>query len=100
MRFLTGLVVGLAVLIVTAAGLLAWGLFSKSRGPGAASSPTVAILGLPEECAIKSVSASGDNIVVHVQSADGGHAPVCDRIVIVHAATGRVTGTIDARAAR
>ena len=97
MRFLTTLVVGLGVLIVAAAGLLAWGLFSRARvadtPPSAAS---VAVnLNLPEGCAVKSAAAAGENVLVHVQGA--GAAGSCDKVLIVDWARGRVLGTIEAR---
>ncbi len=95
MRFLTTLVIGLAVLIVAAAGLLAWGLFSKTR---VASSTAAAVdLGLPQGCAIQSATSAGENVLVHVR--DNGATGSCDKIFIVDWARSRVLGTIESRPA-
>jgi hypothetical protein len=103
MRILTALVVGLGILIVAAAGLLAYGIFTRARAPGPEISAGVGAFGplgldLPEGCAIKSVAAAGDRLVIHAQSAGSANAPpACDRIVVVDAAQGRVLGIVDAR---
>lgn len=100
MRFLTTLVVGLAVLIVAAAGLLAWGLFTQARGPNPLKSAAGAAidLGLPEGCAIRSFAVAGQNIIIHVQgSGNGNSARPCDRILTVDPAQGRIVGTIESR---
>ena len=97
MRFLTVLVVGLGVLIVAAAGLLAWGLFSKTRLAAVPSpaTPAVVNLDLPKECSIRSATAAGETVLVHIQGNDP--AKPCDKILIVDWAKGRVLGQIDAR---
>lgn len=92
---------------MAAAGLLAYGVFTRMK-PTAAESPlggagfgNVA-LELPAGCAFKSVAVSGETVVIHAQRADDRNAvsPACDRIFVVHAASGRVLGTIDIRSAR
>ncbi len=104
MRILTALVIGLGVLIVAAAGLLAYGVFTRAKAPDAKTAPAGAgfgalDLGLPPGCAVKSVSTAGETVVIHVQglaqgsAASGGGA--CDRVFVVHAATGRILGTIN-----
>ncbi len=97
MRFLTTLVVALAVLILAAAGLLAWGLFTRARvADTPASAAAVAVdLGLPEGCAIKSATSAGETVFIHVQGA-GAMGP-CDKVLVVDWARGRVLGAIDAR---
>ncbi len=104
MRILTALVVGLGVLIVAAAGLLAYGIFTRTKAPEAQTSQGgpgfgALKLDLPDGCAIKSVAVAGETIVIHAQRADGRNAaaPACDRVFVVHAASGRVLGTIDGR---
>lgn len=97
MRFLTTLVVGLAVLIVAAAGLLAWGLFSKTRIASPAAAAVVVDLGLPQGCAIQSATSAGENILVHVR--DNGATGSCDKIFVVDWARSRILGTIEARPA-
>lgn len=106
MRILTTLVVGLGILIVAAAGLLAYGIFTRARAPGpeaAAGGRAFApfALDLPEGCAIKSVAVSGEKLVIHAQSAGStGAPPSCDRIVVVDSAQGRVLGVVHARSGR
>ena len=106
MRILTAIVVGLGILIVAAGGLLAYGIFAKTRtaGPTAAAKigPFGSLgLGLPEKCAIKSVVPSDHNLIIHVQGVDLPHTPsACDRIIVVDLATGRVLGDIAARVPR
>ena len=103
MRILTALVVGLGVLIVAAAGLLAYGIFTRARAPGPEAAAAVDVFGplrldLPEGCAIKSVSAAGANLIIHAQSAGNSPPPLsCDRILVVDLAKGRVLGIIDGR---
>jgi hypothetical protein len=106
MRILTALVVGLGILIVAAAGLLAYGIFTRARAPGpeaSAGGRAFAPVGLdlPEGCTIKSVAVSGDNLVIHAQSVGGPDAPAaCDRVIVVDAAQGRILGIVDARGTR
>ena len=103
MRILTALVVGLGVLIVAAAGLLAYGVFTRARAPGPEAAGGVDVFGplrldLPEGCAIKSVSAAGASLMIHAQSAGSPNiSPSCDRVFIVDLAKGRVLGIVDAR---
>ena len=103
MRILTALVVGLGILIVAAASLLAYGVFTRARGPGPEAAQAVDIFGplrldLPDGCAIKSVAAAGDRLVIHAQGAGSPNAPPsCDRIFAVDLVRGRVLGIVDAR---
>lgn len=103
MRILTALVVGLGILIVAAAGLLAYGIFTRARAPGPEAAFPIGTFGalaldLPEGCAIKSITATGDNLMIHAQSAGSPNTPSsCDRIVVVDLAKGRVLGRVDAR---
>jgi hypothetical protein len=86
---------------VAAAGLLAYGVFTRMQAPGTATSPGGARfgtldLGLPEGCAVKSVDVAGETLVIHAQNPAGPNAlPACDRIYVVHAASGRILGIID-----
>jgi len=101
MRILTALVIGLGVLIVAAAGLLAYGVFTRMKAPDANAAPAgvgfgALDLGLSAGCSIKSVAATGETIVIHAQGpAVPGGSGGCDRVFVVHAASGRILGTID-----
>lgn len=100
MRILTALVIGLGVLIVAAAGLLAYGVFTRVKAPDAKTAPAEAgfgalDLGLPPGCAVKSVSTAGETVVIHVQGSAVSGGGACDRVFVVHAATGRILGTIN-----
>ena len=103
MRILTALVVGLGILIVAAAGLLAYGIFTRARAPGPETSSGEGALGtlrldLPEGCAIKSGAAAGEKLFIHAQGAGSPNtSPSCDRIFVVDSAKGRVLGIVDAR---
>ena len=103
MRILTALVVGLGILIVAAAGLLAYGIFTRAQAPGPEAASTASAFGalgldLPEGCAIKSVAAASEKLIIHAQSAGSPNAsPACDRVVVVDLAKGRVLGVIDGR---
>ena len=103
MRILTSLVVGLGILIVAAAGLLAYGIFTRARAPGPETSSGEGAFGtlrldLPEGCAIKSVAAAGEKLFIHAQGAGSPNvSPPCDRIFVVDSAKGRILGTVDAR---
>ena len=103
MRILTALVVGLGVLIVAASGLLAYGIFTRTKAPEPAAASGVGafgsmVLDLPEGCAIKSVAVSGGNLIIHAQGTSGPDAPAaCDRVVVVDSATGRIRGTVESR---
>jgi hypothetical protein len=97
MRILTALVVGLGILIVAAAGLLAYGVFTRTKAPATAQGPggigfDTLKLGLPEGCVIRSVVAVGETIVIHAQNPNTTAA--CDRVFVVQATSGRVLGTI------
>ncbi len=86
---------------MAAAGLLAYGVFTRMKPPAADSAPGGAGFGtlaldLPDGCAFKSVAVSGDTLVIHTQGIENpGAHPACDRIFVVRAADGRLLGTID-----
>lgn len=86
---------------MAAAGLLAYGVFTRMKPPPAASAPTGAGFGdlkldLPDGCAIRSAAVSGETIVIHAQGIESpGAHPACDRVFVVRAADGRLLGTIE-----
>jgi hypothetical protein len=101
MRILTALVIGLGVLIVAAAGLLAYGVFTRMKAPETAASPAGAGFGaldldLPEGCGINSVAVSGETLVVHTRNLAAPNAlPACDRIYVLHATSGKILGIVN-----
>lgn len=103
MQLVKSIVIGLAILIVLAVGLLAYGLYQKSQNPewrlfssapapspGAAAKPFgVLNLDLPEGCFIASVRPDGNRTYLEI-----GPSGACNRIVVIDITTGVVLGTI------
>ena len=110
MQMLKGTVIGLGILILLAAGLLAYGFYQKSQNPEGrlfSSEPQARTmpaplkpfgdikLDLPEGCVIKRVRPDGDRaymtIIGSPPSPAGG---ACNRIVVIDVVQGKILGTI------
>lgn len=110
MQLLKGTVIGLGILILLAAGLLAYGFYQKSQDPewrlfsSAPQARTMPAplkpfgdikLGLPEGCVIKRVRADGERAYVTIAgSPSGSPGGACNRIVVIDMARGEILGTI------
>ena len=102
MRALKTIVIVLGALIVTAFGLLVYGLsqnwhrLNQPAAPVAATSPAAGVkswgrvsLGQPADSRIQSVIHAGHLVVVHVVSGSR------ERLLVLDPATGAVVGTFD-----
>ncbi len=94
------LVIGLGVLIILSFGLLIYGFMTKLTGsatkPAATAGPVQPVAGfgqarlpLPPECRVEDIRPDGERLYVRT-----GPAEVCERIVVLDAATGNHLGTI------
>lgn len=96
MALLKGLVIGMGVLIVLGMGLLAWGLYAKSRGPAETAAPPAAfgdiVVDLGTGCTLKTVVPDGGRVWLHVD----GASPTCRRVIAVDLASGTQIGSIGA----
>ena len=104
MAALKALVIAMALLIVAAMGLIAWGFYEKAADPDfklfaddgetapqeAPARPFGRVdLNLPSGCAITGSRPDGERLYVHV-----GPPGPCARIVVVDIVRGRVLGTV------
>lgn len=109
MQLLKSVVIGLAVLIVLAVGLLAYGLYQKSQDPGwglfssapapiavpAAKPFGILKLDLPEGCVITAVRPDGNRAYLTIAGSPPSPAGgACNRIVVIDVTTGVILGTI------
>ena len=94
MTTLKALVIGLAVLIVIAMGLLAYGLATGAGKPGRVQTETRPFgqlnLNLPAGCAIVTTVPDGRRLFLTI----GPAGTPCRRIVVVDVETGTVLGSI------
>jgi hypothetical protein len=97
MALLKGLVIGMGVLIVLGMGLLAWGVYSKTRGGAAAEFEAAAfgdiLVDLGPGCTLASVTPDGARVWLRAE----GPAPACQRVIAVDLASGRTLGSIGAQ---
>ncbi len=104
MQLLKGTVIGLGVLIVLAAGLLAYGLYQKSQDPewrlfSSAPKPQPMLdtlkpfgdikLDLPEGCVIARVRPDGERVYLTI-----GPSGACNRIIVIDIVQGKILGNI------
>lgn len=94
MATLKALVIGLAVLIVIAMGLLAYGLATGAGKPGRGQAEMRPFgqlnLGLPAGCAIVATVPDGRRLYLTI----GPAGTPCRRVIVVDVETGTVLGTI------
>jgi hypothetical protein len=92
MRFLKGLTIGMAVLIVVATAALAVVIARRIGGPGATPASVAVLLDEPGGTRIVGIASAGDRLAVQLQ----GGGP--DRVVLVDPRTGALAGRIGLRA--
>jgi hypothetical protein len=115
MQAIKSLVIILGVLIMIGIALLGYGFFVRLTDPdfrvlksGAPPPPVKAggamlsgdvHLALPEGCSVAEMHADGQRLYLRTRPAEGGPAEkgpagMCERILVVDAATGQLRGTI------
>ena len=95
MRALKTLVIGMAVLILAGVVVLIIGIVEKAGAEVAGEPPAEAAgfdawIALPTGATVEETHLDGDRILVRLKLADG-----TARLIVVSAATGKQTGTID-----
>lgn len=95
MRALKTLVIGMAVLIFACVVILIVGIVEKAgefdgEPPAEAAGFQAARIALPTGATVEETHLDGDRILVRLKLADG-----TARLIVVSAATGKQTGTID-----
>ncbi len=89
MRALKALVIGMGVLIVAGLVVLAYAIVDKAGKPEAASVAQSSIF-IPKGAEIAETALGEGRIALRLTLADGS-----GRLILIDAATGRVTGTIE-----
>jgi hypothetical protein len=106
MQAIKSLVIILGVLIMIGIALLGYGFFVRLTDPdfrvlkaGGAMLSGDVHLALPEGCSVAEMHADGQRLYLRTRPAEGGPAEkgpagMCERILVVDAATGQLRGTI------